>query len=936
MPYTDNRLISRPRMAALAVLLILVTGLVAAPALAQAVRIGPTLNVTNIGARYTDVAWDPINRVYLVVWGEFGTVRGRFVSGDGTPLGPAAFKIPTTAAETWAPKAAYDPDDGVFVVAWQDNRVNPQVPVPFGRALAFQADGLPAFRAADFQVGWDYVFSTSPTSIVYATGSKEFLVTYSSGPNDIRAVRFTVDGVMLGTTILITSTPTYETLPSVAYNATADEFYVVYAWWVDAIGQGGVRGQRVKAGTGELLGTAFDVDGASPYQNGPSAVSYDSVNDRYLAAWYRGIPEGLVTLGRLVNSANTAGDPRFTIAPTGSKVSTGMSRNPSTGSFMIVFNHQDILDIYGAEVTAAGVSTGMIQVTASGALYGIDYASIAAASDRPQWLSSSVNFWSAVLGQRIQAAGTAPTFSKTSPLDGAATQPSSLTLSWGTMPGASYDVCVDSTNNSVCDTTWQPAGFATTFGLSGLADGTHYWQVRATTGGVTTYANYETWWSFSVGAAPPALFNKLTPANGATGLTSTVTLTWSAAAGATGYQVCVDFVKDDSCAGGTGWVSVGSVNSYMLTGQPDGSYAWQIRAMAGTTPLALADNGVEFGYAVGGPPPSTFGKISPANGATGLGSAVTPTWNAMPGATEYQGCIDTVNDNNCNSSWQSAGAATSWGLTNLSAGTYYWQVRAVTPSGLVLADNGASWSFTVGGAPPPVFGKLTPGNGTSGHGSSVTLTWSALPDAGYSVCWDTTNNNACDGGWWPNGGGAARTLTGLANGTYLLAGPGADAERHVRGRQFDVVVVHRRRGPAACGIREDISGERGDGPGERADADVGRVERRDGVPGVRGHHQRQRLRHDVAIGWRGDDAGAERAGERAVLLAGAGAERRRHDRRGRRDVVVVPRGSAAADVHQDRAGQWGDGSGQHGDAAVVGTGGRRLLGVLGHDEQQHV
>ena len=39
---------------------------------------------------------------------------------------------------------------------------------------------------------------------------------------------------------------------------------------------------------------------------------------------------------------------------------------------------------------------------------------------------------------------------------------------------------------------------------------------------------------------------------------------------------------------------------------------------------------------------------------------------------------------------------------------------------------------------------------------------------------------------------------------------------------------------------------------------------------------------------------------------------------------------------QERAGQRGDGTGQLGDAAVVGAGGRGLLGVLGHDEQQHV
>ncbi len=61
---------------------------------------------------------------------------------------------------------------------------------------------------------------------------------------------------------------------------------------------------------------------------------------------------------------------------------------------------------------------------------------------------------------------------------------------------------------------------------------------------------------------------------------------------------------------------------------------------------------------------------------------MTATWNAMTGATEYQGCIDTVNDGNCNTSWQSAGTSTSWGLTNLAAGTYDWQVRALNVSGM--------------------------------------------------------------------------------------------------------------------------------------------------------------------------------------------------------------------------------------------------------------
>jgi hypothetical protein len=744
--------------------------LVGSTAFGQAVRSGNTFDISAGGwGRFTDVAWDPTNRVYLVVWGAFGTVRGRFVSADGTPLGPAPFDVDATTAYANTPAVTYDADDGVFMVVWQDNRINDQIPVIFGRALSYQSSGIPTFRGPDFRLS-EFVFSTSPPSVAYSPSSREFLVVYHAGVNDIRGLRYTVDGVLLGGGIAVSSTAEYESRPAVTWNSAADEFYVVYPYWIDAVNQGGVKGQRVKAGTGVLLGGAFEIDPLAAGQNGPVDVAYDPANNRYFVAFYRSIPSGYVTLGRIVDAANTSGASRFTIANTGTYVSLGMDRNPSTGSFFTAFGHHDKLELYGAEATEGGVSTGMFRVTDTGqepalpGQLGSDYARVAAASDRPEWLVTGVKLNFPTIGQRIQAGSSSPTFSKATPANGATTQPNALTLTWGMMPGASYEVCVDTVNNNACDTTWQVAGYATTLGLSGLADGTYYWQVRANAGGVITNANYEAWWSFAVGAAPPALFSKLAPTDGMTGLTSTVTLTWSAAAGATGYQLCVDTVRDGSCT--TQWVSVGLVTSSALTGQPNGTRYWQVRALIGSPPYPLADNGVEYGFTVGGTPPATFGKVSPANNATGLGSSVTATWATMAGATEYQGCLDTVNDGNCNTSWQSAGTSTSWGLANLANGTYYWQVRALTTSGWVLADSGVEWKFTVGGTTSPTFGKLAPGNGTSGLGSAVTLTWSALTDAGYYVCWDTTNNNTCDGTWWPNGGSTARALTGLANGTY--------------------------------------------------------------------------------------------------------------------------------------------------------------------------
>ena len=136
-------------------------------------------------------------------------------------------------------------------------------------------------------------------------------------------------GHLLGGVVAVTASADYESRPSVAYNPTADEFYVVYPRWVDAVNQGDVRGQRVKAGTGALLGGPFVIDPLVAGENGPTAASYDPQNDRYLVAWYRFVPGvGWVTLGRLVAVDNMAAPARFTIANTGTYVSLGLDRKP--------------------------------------------------------------------------------------------------------------------------------------------------------------------------------------------------------------------------------------------------------------------------------------------------------------------------------------------------------------------------------------------------------------------------------------------------------------------------------------------------------------------------------------------------------------------------------------------------------------------------------
>ena len=89
-------------------------------------------------------------------------------------------------------------------------------------------------------------------------------------------------------------------------------------------------------------------------------------------------------------------------------------------------------------------------------------------------------------------------FGKSSPSNGATNRQTSLTLSWGASSGAaSYEVCVDTTNDNACAGAWTNVGTATSRTVTGLTRRTtYYWQVRANNAGGQTQANAGTWWSF--------------------------------------------------------------------------------------------------------------------------------------------------------------------------------------------------------------------------------------------------------------------------------------------------------------------------------------------------------------------------------------------------------------------------------------------------------
>ncbi len=280
-------------------------------------------------------------------------------------------------------------------------------------------------------------------------------------------------------------------------------------------------------------------------------------------------------------------------------------------------------------------------------------------------------------------------FGKIGPLDGVTDRRLRLTLSWQTSAGAmAYQYCVSTARGS-CGS-WINTGTGTSVNLTGLAaHTTYYWQARATNPIGITPSDAGIWWSFTTGYLPGA-FAKATPVNGATGVALSPTLKWNASPYATTYDYCLSTTT--TC---TTWVNVGNVTSKAITGLKAGTlYYWQVRArnLIGTT---VAGNLWSFRTGV---IPGVFSKSLPSNGSLNQPVAVTLSWTASTGAANYQYCIDTINNNACDSQkWISVGLNRSVDLTSLGLSpstVYYWHVRAVNSFGIRGSNMGVWWSFT--------------------------------------------------------------------------------------------------------------------------------------------------------------------------------------------------------------------------------------------------
>jgi hypothetical protein len=160
-------------------------------------------------------------------------------------------------------------------------------------------------------------------------------------------------------------------------------------------------------------------------------------------------------------------------------------------------------------------------------------------------------------------------------------------LSWNTSATAtSYAVQV-STDQDFATTVINRTGITTTSSaLSGLTNGTvYYWRVSATN--VVGPSTWSATRSFTTVFSAPGLSS---PANAATNVSRTPTLTWSAAAGATSYNV--QYSTSSTFAAGTATVTRTGVAGPSLNITPAllsrTRYYWRVQSVRGTVTSAYS------------------------------------------------------------------------------------------------------------------------------------------------------------------------------------------------------------------------------------------------------------------------------------------------------------------------------------------------------------
>jgi len=274
-----------------------------------------------------DVAYNPDNDEYLVVWGGYDSgsadrdLQGQRVAADGALVG-GLIAIAGGVGDQERPAVTYNPDAGEYLVLWTDYGADP--------------DG------------------------------------------DVYARRVAANGTPLGDSFAVGATEALQDRPDVAYNDVEGLYLAV---WRDRRGPAiYVYGQLISS-SGVLSGSNFALyDGAG--DNYDPRLAYSRPNNEFLAVWSRWsadlFGQRLSGRGQLLDNPGTPEDESdpavaFVISNAANGQSLPAVAADEAGAYLVLWRdhrYESSGDIYGQVIAASGALSGAeIAVSARSGVY---------------------------------------------------------------------------------------------------------------------------------------------------------------------------------------------------------------------------------------------------------------------------------------------------------------------------------------------------------------------------------------------------------------------------------------------------------------------------------------------------------------------------------------------------------------------------------------
>ena len=333
------------------------------------------------------VAYNPNADQYLVVWQDarktdthLYDIWGQRVGGDGSKLGPNIRISRGVNSGEYTPAVAFSTTSNRYLVVWAD-----------GRDKLTKGDEIygQQVRAGGALAGGPFVISdalavgneTAP-AVAWNSNANQYLVVWedtrsgaSPSPFDIWGQRVKAGGSMAGANFRISGpfgppVPTMETSPEVAFNATSNQYLVVWTDFRNFATRGGdIYGARIKAGGAiaqadiQICGVAADED------DGHADVAWNSNANQYLVTWTDGRnnpARGNDIYARRVKAGGNMAGLDFRVVDAmglGYQTESAVAFSPDANRYLVTWmDSRDAVDegnnIYGQWVKAGGATPG--------------------------------------------------------------------------------------------------------------------------------------------------------------------------------------------------------------------------------------------------------------------------------------------------------------------------------------------------------------------------------------------------------------------------------------------------------------------------------------------------------------------------------------------------------------------------------------------------